>query len=93
MKFEVSLNGTDSNPFTKLGLTQNPFPAIPKAGYESVNDTLGDLGARPIKDSDDIRHRLQGWSDEFIELCVSNFVQGKVVKFTVESLLTGESNE
>ncbi len=84
MKFEVSLNGTDSNPFTKLGLTQNPFPAIPKGGYEVVNTTLADLGSRPIKDSEDIRCRLRGWSEEFIELCISNFVLGKITKFTVE---------
>ncbi len=84
MKFEVSLNGTDSNPFTKLGLTQNPFPAIPKAEYEVVNVTLADLGARPIKDAEDIRCRLIGWSAEFIELCVTNFIPGKITKFTVE---------
>jgi len=86
MKFEVSLNGTDTNPFIKLGLTQNPFPAIPKGGYDVVNVTLGDLGARPIKDSEDIRCRLRGWSDEFIELCVSNFVPGEITKFTVETV-------
>jgi len=84
MKFEVSLNGTDKNPFTQLGLTQNPFPVIAKGGYESSNATLADLGARPIKDSDDIRCRLEGWSNEFIELCISNFVAGEITKFTVE---------
>ncbi len=86
MKFEVSLNGTDTNPFTKLGLTQNPFPVIAKGGYESVNNTLADLEARPIKDLDDIRARLQGWSDEFIEGCVDKFIPGKMVRFTVDTV-------
>ena len=84
MRFQVALNGTSVNPFERLGLKVNPFPAIPKAEYESVNDTLRDLEARPIKDSDDIRTRLQGWSDEFIQGCVDRFIPGEMVKFMVD---------
>ena len=32
MKLKVRLNGTDTNPFHRLGVTQNPFPQI--ASYE-----------------------------------------------------------
>ena len=84
MKFQVSLNGTDVNPFEKMGLKANPFPAIPKAEFGAENDVLRNLGAIPIKDTDDLRLRLQGWSNEFIEGCVDRFVPGKIIKFIAE---------
>lgn len=38
---KISLNGTDSNPWHKLGLTQNPFPQL--ARYETDRFRKGEL--------------------------------------------------
>lgn len=80
----VELNGTDENPWHRMGLTQNPFPQIAKAEYDSKCLHLQALGGNPIPDTDYIRNHLKGWNEEFIELCCSKFEKGKVVKFRVE---------
>lgn len=85
MKFTVILNGTDVNPYHALGLTQNPFPQIPKYEYASELQHLAILGAEPIPDTDYIRKHLKGWSNEFIKLCCKEFKKGQIVRFDVES--------
>jgi hypothetical protein len=41
------------------------------------------LGGDPIPDVDYIRRHLEGWSDEFIELCCEQFKPGEYVEFLV----------
>lgn len=81
MKILVELNGTDKNPYHKLGLTQNPLPQIPRAEYTPQILKLQKLGGDPIPDTDYIRQVLAGWSEEFIELCCKQFKKGEMVKF------------
>lgn len=81
---EVILNGTDTNPFSVYGLTQNPFSQWANASYDHWIMQLQQLGADPIKSEEDIRDKLRVWSSEFIELCVGKFVLGRIVKFTIE---------
>jgi hypothetical protein len=83
-EFVVVLNGTHHNPYESLGLSRNPFPAVADASLPAgVEDTLADLGSRPIVGWEDIRTRLAGWSTEFVQLCLSEYKPGRVVRFKV----------
>jgi hypothetical protein len=84
MKVNVVLNGTDTNPFHKFGLKRNPFPQIARAEYAAANDLLARLEAEPIKDTSELRSRLDGCSDEFIDLCCAQFKPGEMARFTIE---------
>lgn len=83
IKFTVTLNGTDKNPFAQYGLTQNPFSQHPKYEYAQLNNVLNNLAAEPINDLDDLRRRLRGASEEFVNLCCLQFRKGETVKFQV----------
>lgn len=80
-KVTVRLNGTNENPWHKFGLTQNPFPQIAKAEYMRGMMQLNSLNGDPIKSPEDIRQRLAGCTEEFIELCVSQFKPGVIAMF------------
>jgi len=86
MKIRVELNGTQENLYGKLGLTQNPFDQLGKGEYADHILTLQSLGGVPIpKDFEVyIRTVLVGWSEEFIDLCISQYQPGQLVKFVVE---------
>jgi hypothetical protein len=84
MKLRVNLNGTDLNPFLKMGLKQNPFPQIARREYDGACHHLNVLAAEPIPDTDYIRNHLKGWSKEFVDLCCAKYEKGKYVTFTVE---------
>lgn len=84
MKLRVTLNGTDKNPFHRLGMTQNPFPQLGRREYDRHILHLAKLAADPIPDADYIRRHLQGWSTEFVELCCRLFSKGEIVTFEVE---------
>jgi hypothetical protein len=84
MKITVDLNGTAVNPYHLYGLKQNPFSQLSKSEYDSAIMTIQSLGADPIPNIYYIRERLKGFSDEFVELCVSKYIPGKMVSFTVE---------
>ncbi len=84
MKLLIELNGTNINPYHKLGLSQNPFPQIPKYEYVQSCLIIQELGGDPILDTNYIRQKLKGFSKEFIELCVNKFEKGKYVTFYVE---------
>lgn len=84
MKVKIVLNGTDENPYLKLGFTQNPFPAIPKDEFAVANRIVADLEANPIKDEIDLRKRLQGCTEEFINGCILRFKKGMKVTFEIE---------
>ena len=83
MKLTVTINGTGTNPWHKMGLRQNPFPQIAKAELASYMNTLSQLDADPIKDVSQLREILKGWSQEFVELCCAQFKSGERVRFTV----------
>lgn len=84
MEIKVYLNGTDTNPFHKFGLTQNPFPQTAKHEWDAACLRLQALGGDPIPNRQYIRDHLRGWvSDELINLCVDRFEQGKMVKFVI----------
>lgn len=84
MKVTVKLNGTNANPYERLGLTRNPFPRIPKAEYAAANDLLARLEAEPIVDVTELRERLAGCSPEFIELCCKSYKPGQMTEFGIE---------
>jgi hypothetical protein len=80
----VRLNGTDTNPWHKLYLTQNPFPQIAKHEFMAGEMAINSLDGDPLTGPEDIRRRLRGKvSDEFIELCVQQFKPGEHVIFEV----------
>lgn len=82
----VGLNGTDTNPYHKLGLTRNPFPELGKSEWDAAELQMHKLGGDPIPQDNPeayIREVLAGFSSEFVDLCVQNFRPGKYVKFKV----------
>jgi hypothetical protein len=84
MKVVVTLNGTDKNPWHTMNLTRNPFPQLAKAEFSQADDLLADLDGDPIVDADDLRKRLRGCSQEFIDVCVAQYQPGKRIRFVVE---------
>jgi hypothetical protein len=84
MKMIVTLNGTDVNPWHRYGLRQNPFPQIARAELNQAMQQLASLDAEPLRTKQDIRDRLPGWTDEFIDVCCSQFVSDLRVRFEVE---------
>ena len=91
-KFTVRLNGTDKNPWNKYGLTQNPFPQIGKAEFNTGESAVRALDGEPIKGPNDIRERLKGFTPEFIQLCIDNFKPGERTAFEV-IFIHGENSE
>jgi hypothetical protein len=85
MLVTVVLNGTNENPYHKMGLKRNPFPTIARADlrFRAANEILADLAANPIRDVDDLRRRMEGCTPEFVEGCVARFQKGKRVRFTI----------
>lgn len=86
----VKLNGTTKNLYRKLGLKMNPFPILGKAEYNDAPIRL--LEANPIPEeakrlgitsSQYISGVLQGFSQEFIDLCCDRYRPGKLVEFEV----------
>lgn len=81
MKLQVCLNGTNANPFHKLGLSQNPFPQL--AMHQRDSMALQKLGGAPIPDVQYIRDTLKGFTSEFVDLCCKQFKPGEYVRFYV----------
>ena len=79
----VRINGTDTNPWHRFGLTQNPFPQLGKAEYDAGERMLASLDGDPIKDADDIRTRLRGFDPAFIEGVVQRWRPGERTAFTM----------
>jgi hypothetical protein len=85
IRIKVQLNGTDENPFKTLyGLKQNPFPQIGEYKYRGLDNLLNNLAAEPIRDTDHLRERMKGASQEFIDGCCERFQKGKIVSFIIE---------
>lgn len=85
MKVTITLNGTTENPFAKYGLKCNPFPAIADASprYDYANKLISRL-AMPITDKAELKSLMQGCSEDLIELCLSKFTPGEIVRFRIE---------
>lgn len=83
MKLVVELNGTNVNPWHRIGLKQNPFPQIAKAEYAGAVHRVQKLGGDPIPNTAYIRETLVGFSDEFVALCCAKYIPGKTVRFAV----------
>lgn len=86
MRVTITLNGTDTNPWEKLGLKQNPFPAIPKAEYGIANAFIAELDSKPIERAWDLESRCKGalCSEEFMAMCLARYQPGERVRFTIE---------
>lgn len=86
MTIMVALNGTDHNPWHRLGLKQNPFPQTGKAEWDGACLRMQSLGGDPIPAPAEpyIRERLKGFTDEFVDGCVARFERGQYVTFEVE---------
>jgi len=82
----VELNGTDLNPYHRLGLTQNPFPQTGKDEWKMAELQMQKLGGDPIpadRPAEYISEVLAGFSPEFIQKCIENYRPGRIVKFEV----------
>jgi hypothetical protein len=86
MRFQVTLNGTERNPFEQFGLTQNPIPSSGSREFDAALLHLQALGGEPIPHQEVgqaeayIRAHLAGWSKEFVDMCVAAFQPGMIVK-------------
>ena len=82
-KIVVTINGTDTNRWHKMGLRQNPFPQIPKQELTEAMMQLNSLDGDPIRDEADLRSRIAGYTTEFVDACVQMWEPGKRTQFVV----------
>jgi hypothetical protein len=83
IELNVTINGTDMNPWHRFGLRQNPFPQIGKAEYAAGERKLASLDGDPVRTADDIRERLSGFAPEFIEGVIQRWQPGHRVRFKI----------
>jgi hypothetical protein len=83
IELNVTINGTDMNPWHRLGLRQNPFPQTGKAEYAAGERQLASLDGDPVRTADDIRQRLAGFDPEFIEGVIQRWQPGRRVRFKI----------
>ena len=79
----MTINGTDTNPWAKLGTRINPFPKLAKHEYQAMEMRLHELDGDPIRDEADIRQRLDGFKPEFVDGVIARWQPGKRVRFTI----------
>lgn len=80
----IELNGTDANPWHAMSLKQNPFPQLARFETDHQVRRIQALGGDPIPNAEYIRVFLKGFvTQELIDLCVSRFEKGKLVRFNV----------
>ena len=82
-RVKVVLNGTNSNPYHRLGLEFNPIPQLPRAEYTQGCLQIQKLAGPPIPDTAYIRETLKGFSEEFIQGCCDRFRPGERVAFDI----------
>jgi hypothetical protein len=80
---KIRINGTNENPWHRMGMKQNPFPQLGKAEYDRAEMMINSLDGDPIKGPEDIRERLKGFDPEFIEGCIKRYRPGERVEFTI----------
>ena len=83
IELNVTINGTDMNPWHRFGLRQNPFPQIGKAEYAAGERKLASLDGDPVRTADDIRERLAGFDPEFVEGVIQRWQPGRRVRFKI----------
>jgi hypothetical protein len=83
IELNVTINGTDMNPWHRFGLRQNPFPQTGKAEYAAGERQLASLDGDPVRTADDIRQRLAGFDPEFIEGVIQRWQPGRRVRFKI----------
>jgi hypothetical protein len=83
IELNVTINGTDMNPWHRFGLRQNPFPQIGKAEYAAGERKLASLDGDPVRTADDIRERLAGFDPEFVEGVIQRWQPGHRVRFKI----------
>jgi|SRR5215510_15540392 len=85
IQLRVTINGTDVNPYEKLGLKQNPFSQLGKMEYDFICRKLNLLEATPMKSADELRAWLQKerCTKEFIDLCVQHYRKGQTTRFYI----------
>ena len=83
IELNVTVNGTDTNPWHRFGLRQNPFPQTGKAEYAAGERQLASLDGDPVRTSDDIRERLAGFDPKFVEGVIRRWQPGRRVSFKV----------
>jgi hypothetical protein len=83
IELNVTINGTDMNPWHRLGLRQNPFPQIGKAEYAAGERKLASLDGDPVRTADDIRERLAGFDPQFVEGVIQRWQPGHRVRFKI----------
>ena len=83
IELNVTINGTDMNPWRRFGLRQNPFPQIGKAEYAAGERKLASLDGDPVRTADDIRERLAGFDPEFVEGVIQRWQPGRRVRFKI----------
>lgn len=80
----ITLNGTDENRWHRMGMKCNPFPQLAIAEFDKFEMQINWLDGDPLTGPDDIRERLNGFSEQFIKLCIENFKPGERTKFKVK---------
>ena len=83
IELNVTINGTDINPWHRFGLRQNPFPQTGKAEYAAGERQLASLDGDPVRTAGDIRERLAGFAPEFVEGVIQRWQPGRRVRFKV----------
>jgi hypothetical protein len=83
IELNVTINGTDMNPWHRFGLRQNPFPQIGKAEYAAGERQLASLDGDPVRAAEDIRERLAGFDPEFVEGVIRRWQPGRRVTFKI----------
>jgi hypothetical protein len=83
IELNVTINGTDINPWHRFGLRQNPFPQTGKAEYAAGESKLASLDGDPVRTADDIRERLAGFDPEFVKGVIQRWQPGRRVRFKI----------
>ena len=83
VRLYVTINGTDTNPWHRFGLRQNPFPQIGRAEYAAGEQKLASLDGDPVRTADDIRERLAGFNPVFVEEVIRRWQPGRRVRFKI----------
>jgi hypothetical protein len=79
----VRINGTGRNPWHRLNLQQNPFPQIGRAEFEEGERRIHSLDGDPVRSPQDIRERLEGFSEEFVTGCIERWRPGQRTEFEI----------
>lgn len=92
MLITIRINGTDTNPWHRFGLTRNPFPQVGLREWDSFDRFLAELGAKPMPTTEALNkflaearelaipHRRDDF-DRFCEVVRMHYVPGDIASF------------